>query len=71
MRSRIYETVRCPSVCLSYFSAASAGGRFAAVGLAGRKYRSIVARSAPQQQGAAERRAAENAGSALFSANVG
>jgi len=61
MSSRVYETVRCPSVCLSRSHAAAACG-------AGLRYRSIAARPAPQQHGAAARRAAANAGSATFSA---
>ena len=48
MRSRVYETVRCPSVCLSYTPAAAACGGFAAVSQVGRRYRSIAARLAPQ-----------------------
>ena len=40
------------------------------MGPAGRRYRSIAARPAPQQHGAAARRAAANAGSATFSACV-
>ena len=72
MRSRIYETVRRPSVCLSHSPAAAACAGFAAVGPAGRRYRSIAARPAPQpQHGAAARRAAANAGSATFSVYVG
>ena len=51
-------------------SVPAACGGFAAVGEAGRKYRSIAARPAPQQHGAAARRAAANAGSATFSAYV-
>ena len=72
MRSRVYVTVRCPSDRLSAHSpAAAACGGFAAVGPAGRRYRSIAARPAPQQHRAAARRAAANAGSATFSADVG
>jgi len=41
---RIYVTLRCPSVGLSHSSAATACGGFAAVGPAGRRYRSIDAR---------------------------
>jgi len=40
------------------------------VGPAGRRYRSIAARSTQQQQGAAARRAAANAGSATFTADA-
>ena len=47
------------SLCLSLSPAAVAYGAFAAVGPAGRRYRSIAARSAPQQHGTAARRAAE------------
>ena len=46
-------------------------GGFAAVGAAGKRYRSIASRPAPQQHGAAARRAAANAGSATFTADVG
>jgi len=67
MRSRVYVTVRCPSVCLFQSSAAAACGGFAAVGPAGRRYRWI----APQQNGAAARHAAANAGSGTFTADVG
>ena len=70
MRSRVCVTVRCPSVCLSHSLAAAACAGFAAVGPAGRRYRSIAARPAPQQHGAAARRAAANAGSATFTADV-
>jgi len=45
MSSRVYETVRCPSVCLSRSHAPAACG-------AGLRYRSIAARPAPQQHGA-------------------
>ena len=45
-------------------------GGFAAVGPAGRRYRSIAARSMQQQQGAAARRAAANAGCATFTADA-
>ena len=42
--SRVYVTVRCPSVCLSHRStAATAAGGFAAERHAGRRYRSIAA----------------------------
>jgi len=42
------------SVCLSQLSTAAAACReFAAVGLAGRRYRSIAARPAPSSNGAA------------------
>ena len=58
-------------VSLSNSPAAAACGGFAAVGPAGRKYRSLAARSALQQHGAATPRAAANAGSATFSADVG
>ena len=75
MQNRVYVAVRCPSVCpsvcLSHSPAATACGGFAVVSLVGRKYRSIAAWPAPQQHGAAARRAAENAGSATFTANVG
>jgi len=46
--------------------AAAACGGFAAECPAGRRYRSIVARPAQQQHGAAARRTAANAGSAAF-----
>ena len=73
IRIRVYETVRYlsvfSSVRLSVRSpAAAACGGFAAVGPAGSRYRSIAARPAPQQHGAAARRTAANAGSATFSA---
>ena len=60
-----------PSVCLSHSPAAAACGGFAAVGPAGRRYRSITARPARNQHGAAARHAAANTGSATFSAYVG
>jgi len=56
---------------LSNSPAAAAGGMFAAVGQASKRYRSIVAQPVPQQHGAAARSAAANAGSATFSAYVG
>jgi len=41
----VCATARCPSICLSHLSAvATACGGFAAVGPAGRRYRSIAAR---------------------------
>ena len=44
MRSRVYVTVGCTSVCLSHLStAAAAVGGFAAEHPAGRRYRSIAA----------------------------
>jgi len=47
MRSRVYETVRCPSVCPSMGPQQKTRGcRFAAVGPAGRKYWSIAAAAA-------------------------
>ena len=36
-RSRVYETIGCPSVCMSHLSAAAACGGFAAVGPMGRR----------------------------------
>jgi len=68
MPSRRYEMVERPSV--RPFVCPSVGG-FAALGAASRKYRSIAARPAPQQHGAAARRKAANAGSATFTADVG
>ena len=69
------DTIRCASICpsvrLSRSPAAAACGGFAALGPAGRRYRSIAERPAPQQHGAAARRAAANAGSATFTAYVG
>ena len=65
-----YVTVRCPSVCLSHSPVVASCGGFAAVGPAGRRYRSIAARPALQQYGSAARRAAANAGSASFTAGV-
>jgi len=50
MLSKVYVTVRYLSFCLSYSPAAAASGGFAAVGPAGRTYRSIAARPAPQQR---------------------
>ena len=68
MRSRVYETVRClsvrPSVCLSVPARVTAAN-FAAVGPAGRKYRSIAARRT-----AARRAAGECGYSAMLSAYV-
>jgi len=71
VQSWVYETEQCLSVCLFHLPAAAACGGFAAVGLAGTRYRSIDARPAQQQHGAAARRAAANAGSATFTADVG
>ena len=51
----------CLSVCLSQLFAAAACGGFAAAGPAGRRYRSIATRPAPQQHGA---------GSVTFTADV-
>ena len=67
---------RCPSVRLfvrlSHSPAeAACGGFVAAVGPAGRRYRSTAARPAPHQHGAAARRAAVDAGSATLSADEG
>jgi len=45
MRSRVYETVGRPSLCLSHILC----GGFAAVGPAGRRYRSTAAPRAQQQ----------------------
>ena len=42
----IYETVRCPSVCVSHSPAAAACGGFAAVGPADRRHRSTAAAAA-------------------------
>ena len=69
MRSRVYETVECPSVrpsvCLSHRSTAAACGGFAAERpAAGRRYRSIAVAGAQQQR----RRAAASAGSAVATA---
>ena len=69
-RSAVPLSVR-PSVRLSHSPAAAACGGFAAVGPADRRYRSTAARPAPQQHSAAARRAAANAGSATFRADVG
>jgi len=55
MLSRVYEAVRCPSVCLSVPACFAAGP-------AGRRYRSIAATAACRQR--------VNAGSATFSAYV-
>ena len=59
-----------PSVCLSNSPTAAACGGFAAVGPANRRHRSVAARPASQQHGAAARRAAANAGSATLSVYV-
>jgi len=58
-------------VRLSHSSAAAACGGFAAEGPTDRRYRSIAARPAPQQHGAAARRSAAIAGSVTFTADVG
>ena len=64
-RSRVYVTVRCPSVCLSYDG-------FAAARPAGRKYRSISAVSTERRAAAAVPHehgpAAGNAGGAMLTA---
>jgi len=62
-----------PSVCLSQKStAAAACGGFAAVSLAGRRYRSITARPVPSSNGAAAaRRSATNASSVTFTVAAG
>jgi len=70
MRSRVFVTVRSPSLCLSHSHAAAACVGFAAVGPASRGYRSISARSAARQSGAAAPRASANAGSATLAADV-
>jgi len=60
-----------PSFRVSAHSpAAAACGGFAAVGQQGRKYQSIAAEPAPQQHGAKARRAAANAGGAMFTACI-
>jgi len=60
------------SVRLSQHSAAARRcGRFAAVGPAGRRYRSIAARPGVSSTRAAARRTADNAGSGTSSADVG
>jgi len=54
---RVYVTVRCPSVYPSVSAnenAAAACGGFAAMGSAGRRYRSFAAWPAPQHYGAAK-----------------
>ena len=62
---RVYVSARCPSVCVFILStAAAACGGFAAVGPAGRRYRSTAA-------AAAARRSAANASSVSLSADVG
>ena len=68
-RNRFYA--RRPSVCLSHSPAAAACGGFAAVGPAGRRYRSIAARLAPQQRGTSVQRTAGNVGSATLTADGG
>ena len=67
MLSKVCETVRCPSVCPSHSPAAAGGDGFAAVGPAGRRYRSIAARRPATARGRSTR-AAANAGTATFSA---
>ena len=60
MRNRVYETVRCPSVCLSQHGPTAANPLlqvFAAVGPVGKRYQAIAARRA-------------NAGSVTLSAYV-
>jgi len=66
MRSRVYETVRCPSICPSVCPIRGSG--FAAMGPSGRTYRSIAVRPALQQHEDTAQRAAANAGSATFPA---
>jgi len=68
MGSRVYITVRCPSVCLSVGLIRSPHSAAAGL-LASRRYR-IDRLPDAQQQPAAARRAAANAGSATLSANV-
>jgi len=78
MRSRVYETFLCPSVCLSHLSAAAtACGGFAAVGPADRRYRSIATRRVCNRRGrisiriyTAVGRPAANASSVVFLAAV-
>jgi len=63
--------VWCPSVCLSHLPTAAACSGFAAVGPAGRRYRSVATRSAPQQHGATAWCAAADVGSVVFTADAG
>ena len=68
MRSRVYESVRCPSICPSMGAQQQARYcRFAAVGPTGGRYWSIAAR--PALSSSSVRRA--NAGGATLSAYVG
>ena len=66
MRSRVYETVRCPSICPSVCPIRGSG--FAAMGPSGRTYRSIAVWPALQRHEDTAQRAAANAGSATFPA---
>ena len=65
-----YVTVRCPSICSSVCPIRQLQHRVAvaAVGPAGKRYQSIAARLARQQQGSAARHTAANAGSGMFTA---
>jgi len=68
MQSRVYETVRCPTVCPPVCHIVGPPQqtrcyRFAAVGPAGRRYRSIAAAAVCVRL--------ENAGSATLSVYVG
>ena len=71
---KVYVTAWCLSFCLSFqlSTAVAACGEFAAVGPAGRRYRSTAARLVPGSNGAAAaRRSAANASSVALTAAVG
>jgi len=57
-------------ICLSHLPAVAVCGGFVAVGLAGRRYRSIAAWLVPQQHKATALHTAVNVCSATFTANV-
>ena len=67
MQSRVYITVWYAFICLSDLLSAATSCGFAAVGLVGRRSRSIAARLAPQHHEAA----AADGGSATFTADAG
>ena len=70
MRSRVYKTVRCPSVSLSHQSnAAAACGGFAAERRTRKRYRSTAPGSSSAAGGAA-RRSTANAGNVMLTAEL-
>jgi len=71
MRRRVHVTIGRPSVCPIIRPPHAAVGGFAAVGAADSRYRSIAARPAVSNSRAAARRAAANADSVTFPADVG